>query len=276
MNPGLAAGVIVVSAAVMVAIMLFVRKHSPDGGLFVDTNRAADVSTFLGTGFAILLGFVIFLSFGTYEAGAGHADAEAAAVVSQFRASADFDGPLASDAKGQLVCYARSVISQEWPSMASGERSPVTEMWIVALDDTGVKQQNATSTGAQPIQNWWESTNARQLERSGRILVSKGQIPTLLWALLVIGAVLVVGWGLFSADPRERRIAQASMMACVTILVVASLLAVQVMSSPFSGKSGSLDAGSMEFSLVQMDKFAKAEGVTPTVLCDTSGVPLKK
>ena len=113
MNPWLAAGVIAASAIVMVAIMLFIRRRfAPAGGSFSDSDRASSVFGFLGAGFVILLGFVIFLGFGTYEAGANHADAEAAAVVAQFRTAADFEGSLAQDAQGELVCYARSVIAQ--------------------------------------------------------------------------------------------------------------------------------------------------------------------
>ena len=100
MNPWLAVIVIVVSAAVMVAIMLWLRQHSPPGGRFADSDRASGVFGFLGAGFVILLGFVIFLSFGTYESAASRADEEAAAVVAQFRTSADFGGDRAEVAQG--------------------------------------------------------------------------------------------------------------------------------------------------------------------------------
>jgi hypothetical protein len=58
--------------------------------------------------------------------------------------------------------------------------------------------------------------------------------------------------------------------------VVAGLLAVQVVASPFSGESGSVDTGSMEYSLIQMDQFSNAEGTDPTVFCDKAGIPLEK
>jgi len=274
-NPWLAVGVIVVSAVVMTAIMLLLRKHAPPGGRFADSDRASGVFGFLGAGFVILLGFIIFLSFGTYESAATRADAEAAAVVSQFRAAADFGGDRAEVAQGDLVCYARSVIAQEWPALSRGERSPVTEDWAVALDDVGVEEQPATSPEVQPVKAWWAATNERNSGRSGRMLVAEGQIPTLLWALLVIGAILVVGWILLYADPEEGWLAQASMMGGVTVLVVAALLAVQVLAVPFAGESGSIDTGSMEYALVQMDQFAKAEGVPVEAPCDAVGVPFK-
>ena len=276
MEPLLAIGVIVISAVVMIALMLLVRRHSPSRGRFAGSVGASSVFGFLGSGFVILLGFVIFLSFGTYESAATRADAEAAAVTAQFRTAYDFGGDRAGEAQGQLVCYARSVISQEWQSLQDGQRSPVTEDWMVGLDDVGVKEQTATSPETQPVKAWWASTNERNLGRSGRVLVAEGQIPMLLWALLVIAAILVVGYILLYADPDEGWLAQASMMGGVTVLVVSSLLAVQVLAVPFSGESGSITPASMEYALVQMDQFAKAEGTAPEVYCNKVGLPLAK
>ena len=276
MNPLLAIGVIVISAVVMIALMLLVRRHSPSRGRFAGSVGASSVFGFLGSGFVILLGFVIFLSFGTYESAATRADAEAAAVTAQFRTAADFGGDRAGVAQGELLCYARSVISQEWQSLQDGQRSPVTEDWMVGLDDVGVKEQTATSPETQPVKAWWASTNERNLGRSGRVLVAEGQIPVLLWALLVVAAILVVGYVLLYADPDEGWLAQASMMGGVTVLVVSSLLAVQVLAVPFSGESGSITPASMEYALVQMDQFAKAEGTAPEVYCNKVGLPLAK
>jgi hypothetical protein len=276
MNPLLAIGVIVISAVVMIALMLLVRRHSPSRGRFAGSVGASSVFGFLGSGFVILLGFVIFLSFGTYESAATRADAEAAAVTAQFRTAADFGGDRAGVAQGELLCYARSVISQEWQSLQDGQRSPVTEDWMVGLDDVGVKEQNVTSPETEPVKAWWASTNERNLGRSGRVLVAEGQIPMLLWALLVIAAILVVGYILLYADPDEGWLAQASMMGGVTVLVVSSLLAVQVLAVPFSGESGSITPASMEYALVQMDQFAKAEGTAPEVYCNKVGLPLAK
>ena len=277
MNPLLAIGVIVISAVVMIALMLLVRRHSPSRGRFAGSVGASSVFGFLGSGFVILLGFVIFLSFGTYESAATRADAEAAAVTAQFRTAYDFGGDRASEAQGQLVCYARSVISQEWQSLQDGQRSPVTAAWMVGLEDVGVKEQNATSSAAEPVKAWWASTNERNLGRSGRVLVAEGQIPVLLWALLVVAAILVVGYVLLYADPDEGWLAQASMMGGVTVLVVSSLLAVQVLAVPFSGESGSINPASMEYALAQMDQFANADlEAAPALYCNKAGLPLAK
>ena len=48
--------------------MLLVRRKAPDGGYFNDGDRAAGVFGVLATGFAVLLGFIVFLAFASYDA----------------------------------------------------------------------------------------------------------------------------------------------------------------------------------------------------------------
>ena len=67
MNFAWAALIVVVVAAVAVTAMLFVRRRAPDGSYFEDGDRAAGVFGVLATGFAVLLGFVVFLAFESYD-----------------------------------------------------------------------------------------------------------------------------------------------------------------------------------------------------------------
>ena len=67
------------------------------------------------------------------------------------------------------------------------------------------------------------------------------------------------------------------MMGGVTVLVVSSLLAVQVLAVPFSGESGSINPASMEYALAQMDQFANADlEAAPALYCNKAGLPLAK
>ena len=87
-----------VVTAVAVAAMLLVRRNAPDGSYFHDGDRAAGVFGVLATGFAVLLGFVVFLAFASYDAaragcGAGSAD----------RGAAGRDGPVLPAAGGRAA-----------------------------------------------------------------------------------------------------------------------------------------------------------------------------
>src|SRR4051794_37989037 len=116
------AGLIVVGVAVVaIAAMLLVRRGAPEGSYFEDGDRASGIFGVLATGFAVLIGFVVFLAFESFDTSRSGAEAEARTVVAQFE-TAQFLPVAAVRARlaGDLVCYARTVISQEWPRMQSG------------------------------------------------------------------------------------------------------------------------------------------------------------
>jgi NAD/NADP transhydrogenase alpha subunit len=52
--------IVVAATGIAVAVMLWVRRKAPDGSYFNDGDRAAGVFGVLATGFAVLLGFVVF------------------------------------------------------------------------------------------------------------------------------------------------------------------------------------------------------------------------
>jgi hypothetical protein len=77
--------VIAAVTAVAVAAMLLVRRNAPDGSYFNDGDRASGVFGVLATGFAVLLGFVVFLAFTSYDASRVGAEMEALTVDSSWR-----------------------------------------------------------------------------------------------------------------------------------------------------------------------------------------------
>jgi hypothetical protein len=62
-------GALIVAAAVAVAVaaMLGVRRRAPEGSYFSDGDRASGVFGVLATGFALLLGLIVFLAFTSYD-----------------------------------------------------------------------------------------------------------------------------------------------------------------------------------------------------------------
>ncbi len=274
MNPLLATGVIVASVVVMVALMLWARRHAPPGGRFKDSDRASGPFGFLGAGFVILLGFVIFLSFGTYDTARTQSEVEATAVLDQFAAVEVMPLALRANAQAQVICYARSVVHQEWPMMKNGESSAVTDAWVVDLEQSEKSLPGQNGAEVAALTSWYEATHNREMGRRGRLLVAQGEIPLLLWSLIVIAAVLVVSYVLLYADPDEEVIAQIAMMAGVTALVVASLLAVEVLASPFQNENGSIQPVGMQYSLNTLKAELAKDGTVLPRLCDTKGLPV--
>ena len=62
-------GFLIVAGATAIAVtaMLLVRRRAPEGSYFSDGDRAPGVFGVLATGFSVLLGFIIFLAFSSYD-----------------------------------------------------------------------------------------------------------------------------------------------------------------------------------------------------------------
>jgi hypothetical protein len=73
--------VLVAVTGITVTAMLLVRRRAPEGSYFTDGDRASGVFGVLATGFSVLLGFIIFLSFASYDDSRAGAEAEATLVL---------------------------------------------------------------------------------------------------------------------------------------------------------------------------------------------------
>src|SRR6476659_950836 len=128
-----AAVIVVAVTGLAVGVMLLVRRRAPEGGYFEDGDRAAGVFGVLATGFAVLAGFVVFLGFESYDTSRSGAETEAHTVAEQFETVQYLPRPAAKRFSGELECYARSVVHQEWPRMKSGTLANTRNPWGIAL-----------------------------------------------------------------------------------------------------------------------------------------------
>ena len=96
--------IIIAVTAVAVAAMLFVRRTAPEGGYFEDGDRASGVFGVLATGFSVLLGFIIFLAFESYDQSRSGAEQEALVVAQQVENAQFFPGGCrAADRRARLL-----------------------------------------------------------------------------------------------------------------------------------------------------------------------------
>src|SRR3954470_18621271 len=121
--------IVVGVTSISIAAMLFARRRAPEGSHFADGDRAAGVFGVLATVFALLSGFVVFLAFESYNTSRSGASSEARIVGHQFETVQLLPSPARQRLAGELVCYARDVVHQEWPKMKSGALGEAPNMW---------------------------------------------------------------------------------------------------------------------------------------------------
>src|SRR5690242_19800534 len=93
MNLWLALFILVAVTGVAVVAMLVARRRAPEGSHFNDGDRAAGVFGVLATGYAVLLGFVVFLAFTSYDNARAGAESEARVVGQQVETAEFFPEP---------------------------------------------------------------------------------------------------------------------------------------------------------------------------------------
>jgi hypothetical protein len=272
MNLVWAALVIVIVAAVAVAVMLFVRRRAPEGSYFVDGDRAAGVFGVLATGFAILAGFVVVLAFESYDASRTGAQAEARIVAHQFETVQFLPERVRARLSGDLVCYARSVVHQEWPRMTSGTLSPAPNAWGLALFE-GLREIQPRSPSEQAAYSkYLDERSDREDARADRAHSAEGVIPTPLWIVLFLSAAILFVFMLFFADSGERAIVQGTMMGGVAVLVSSLLLLLWFLDHPYRGGAGSLRPTAMQTTLDVMQNESRIAAHVDD-LCNRTGAP---
>jgi hypothetical protein len=267
----LASGIVVGVTGVAIAAMLLVRRGAPDGSYFVDGDRAAGVFGVLASGFAILAGFVVFLAFESFDASRSGAETEARTVAHQFEMVQFLPPPARQQLSGELVCYARSVVHQEWPRMTSGTLGDAPNRWGVALFRT-LRQTQPRSPAAQAaFSKYLDERTSREDARGDRAHGAEGVIPTPVWVVLFVSAGILFVFMLFFADSGERAVVQATMMGGVAVLVTSLLLLLGFLNSPYQG-FGALKPVAMEKTIGLLQTEASVAGGV-TAPCSQTGSP---
>jgi hypothetical protein len=259
--------------AVMIAAMLFVRQGAPEGSRFKDGDRASGVFGVLSTGFALLLGFVVFLAFTKYDDSRSGAEAEALVLVQQFETAQLMPSDARARLSGELVCYGRSVVEQEWPAMGSGTEAPPINPWAVALFRTLETVDPRAASEQSAFDAWLSQTNTREEARRDRLHAAEGIVPLPVWLVLFFSAALIFVYLLFFADSGESAVVQGMMAGSVTAVVVATLLVLVALNRPYEQDIGGLRPIAMQRSLAILDEARATLDIDDPLPCDTTGDP---
>ena len=262
-------------AAVAVAAILLVRRRAPEGSFFEDGDRASGVFGVLATGFFLLLGFIIFLAFESYDQSRTGAEQEALVVGQQIQTAQFFPAAVAPELTGELLCYGRSVVRGEWERMREGTQGDALNPWGVELFRTlrGVEPTSAAEQSA--YDKWLDQTSSREEARLDRIHGAVGVIPTPLWIVLFFAAGLILVYMLGFADSGERAVVQGMIAGSVAAVMTASLLTVSVLDSPFQEGVGGLEPTAMDRTLRQLTEGLAEVGIEVRLPCDDAGVALE-
>jgi Protein of unknown function (DUF4239) len=265
----LVAVIVAVAVAAGVSLMYAVRRTARADYFLTDTTRGSAIFGVVGTAFAVLLAFVMFVAFQSYTNARDASTAEASAVGRMFRTAEFFDPAQRDELHAELVCYARAVVHQEWPAMADGESSSVVDQWRLDLEDTIRRLDQRTQLEQSGFRQLLAERDVRSETRRDRLTEADPVVSAPVWLILGLGGAATIGFVLLFTDRRESFAVQGALMATVAAMVAASLTLVWFLDHPYEGENGSIEPTEMERTVANME--AEQQGLSPP--CTSSGDP---
>jgi hypothetical protein len=187
----------------------------------------------LGTTYAVIIGFMLYAVWTTFQSAEINADNEANCLVNVFRLANGLPAAQRVQANQLAREYANVVIDEEWPAMHKGELSPaghpvIEKLWatLVQVKPVTFSEQTSMNLALVELSSMTEHRRVRHLE-------GQSKLPGILWMVLIVGGVLTtVSACLFGTDnPRLH----ALQVFSLSLLLSLALVAIADIDRPFQG-----------------------------------------
>ena len=216
-----------------VAVQATIRRVAPT----IVEGHHNDVAGFLiavvGVVYAVTLAFIVIVTWEGFRDARDTATAEAGALRSLYRDAQALPEPTRSAVTDLALRYGREVATTEWEAMADGASSRA------ALDLIG--EMFSTLGAADPTTPAQEAFLADALvrlndvaeDRAKRITAAEEGTVSVLWAAIVVGGILTVGFALLFGVSNERL--HYLMVGVLAAVIGLQILVILVLNHPFAG-----------------------------------------
>ncbi|MGB8888410.1 MAG: DUF4239 domain-containing protein [Candidatus Korobacteraceae bacterium] len=213
--------------------LFLVRRHLNIEWLKRQHEVASFFFLMIGTLYAVLIAFAIFVVWGQFQDAGTNLEHEANEVGNLSRMSMIMPDPQRTNIRNALLGYLDAVVQDEFPAMAAGRDSPRTWDAVQKLWDaySAVEPDNPRMQTyyAESIRQLNQLCNSRRI----RLFTNRGTVPQTLWYLLFIGGVMLIVFTWFFGH--ESVWSQAAMTAALAGVLAFSLFLIDSFDSPYSG-----------------------------------------
>jgi hypothetical protein len=187
----------------------------------------------IGTTYAVIIGFMLFAVWATFERANGNAEAEANSLVNVVRSARGLPGAEKQRIQDLASEYVRVMLTEEWPAMSHMRVSPASHRLIEQLWATVMNSEIHSTLEQTSFDHTLTELSAMTEHRRMRQLQMEAYLPGILWTVLIAGAIAtIVSACLFGSQDFKLHLIQVLMLATVLSLV---LVAIADINRPFQG-----------------------------------------
>jgi hypothetical protein len=187
----------------------------------------------LGVIYAVLLGFAVIVVWEKFRDADAAVAQEASGIVSVYRLSLGIDPAVGAVLRKGLDDYVHVAVSEDWPAMAQGRKSPATGRALSALYAAAVSFDARTPREGAILNDMLTQLDTVTQGRRARLLLVTGVMPTVLWAVLFFGAFVTLSFTFFFGSRSLR--AQVLMTGMLAATIFMALFVVVEIDHPFAG-----------------------------------------
>src|SRR5919107_5537421 len=249
-------GVLVVAGACLAAIagLELVQRLVPSEKRQLHNDVAGFLYAVIGVVYAVLLALLVIAVWEQYQRAREAVESEANGVAEIAWLAHRLPDPERHQLQEDARSYAHEVVDEEWPRMEEGLEGvqSLPEGWNLIDDMRATLQEFEPSTEAE------QELYAEGLDRISRFgdarrmrfVAAEEGIPGVLWAVLVFGAVVAVGFTyIFGLANTWAHRLMVMALTAVSALVLFTIVAIE---HPFSG-GARVDPGAFELILERFE-----------------------
>jgi hypothetical protein len=214
--------------------LLLVRRSVELSRLESQHDVAGFIIAVVGVIYAVALAFMVVIQWEQYSSAQSDATTEATAIGNLYRDAVAL-GPAGHNLASAVDRYAYNVAYREWPYVESDQaEDPATNDSLkTAWKAVTTLHPPAGGTTPEVVRQAVNDVSAATQARSKRIEDSGSELPASLWAVLLVGAVLTIGFTYFFG--LKSFAAQAAMVGTLAAIIGLSLFVILSLDLPFTG-----------------------------------------
>lgn len=236
-------GVLIIGGSLALALagMWIVRTKIARESLLENHEVAGYMLSIVGTLYAILLGLIVVNVQTKFEVANQMAVTEANCLSDLAHLAALYSESTRKQIHKHLYDYASAARDQDWSAVSTGKAKeatipPYRALWktINKMELSGNKQESSFSN---ILTTMAQLSDARRF----RMVASQNGLSPILWAVLIIGEVLIVWFTYFFFVENIK--AQVIMTSFVVVFLSLNLLLVFLYDNPYRSELGARNAG---------------------------------
>ena len=224
------------TVCISLAGLFYVRNRFPHEKLKDNHDTASVIFNAYGLLYAVVVAFVVFITWSSYDKATMEVEMEANALMNLFYLTDAYPDSIKKDLQAKILDYTKEVTDNEWNMNAEGEVSTaaaekVKDLWnrILSVNTGGIKiEENISSAALETMKSVTESRRLRSF-------AVKQTVPSIVWAVLLLGGILFIGCTYFFS--MKNAAPQYLITACFTILITLVLYLIYVLDHAFTGTS---------------------------------------